>query len=230
MPKIKLTYFNIEGAAEPVRLALAVAGQDYEDERINFPDWKDLKPKTPYGQLPLMVVDDGPTKTQSGAMLRWVGSACSKTLYPADKIYEIEEALGVLDDMRKAWEPCVYMSMAPTKYGRAEDFASTDEGKALIQSMRTTWIQNELPIYLGRIEGLLEKAGGDKWLVAGCNDPTIADCMAVSQLRAYTKGHMDHVDKTCLESHPKVVAYVKRFCDLPQIKGRYSDGIGSSAY
>ena len=67
---IKLTYFNIEAAAEPTRLALALAGQKYEDDRIEFKDWPTLKPKTPYGALPLMVIDNGPVKTQSMAMLR----------------------------------------------------------------------------------------------------------------------------------------------------------------
>ena len=229
MPKIKLTYFNIEGAAEPTRLALAVAGQEYEDERINFPDWKDLKPKTPYGNLPLMVIDDGPVKTQSMAMLRWVGATCSKTLYPQDKLYEIEEAMGVLDDLVKAWAPNMYMGMMPQKYGYPEGYNQTDEGKDKIKSMRQAFVKNELPTYLGRIEGLLDKSGGD-WLVAGTTEPTIADCYAVAQLRSFTKGHVDHVDTKCLETHPKVVAYCKRFCDLPQIKGRYENGIGSAAY
>eukprot|EP00529_Nitzschia_sp_RCC80_P039198 CAMPEP_0113493720 /NCGR_PEP_ID=MMETSP0014_2-20120614/28737_1 /TAXON_ID=2857 /ORGANISM="Nitzschia sp." /LENGTH=56 /DNA_ID=CAMNT_0000387591 /DNA_START=118 /DNA_END=285 /DNA_ORIENTATION=+ /assembly_acc=CAM_ASM_000159 len=49
--KIKLTYFDIEGAGEPVRLALVMSGAEFEDDRIKFPDWGALKPKTPYGQL-----------------------------------------------------------------------------------------------------------------------------------------------------------------------------------
>jgi hypothetical protein len=64
--KIKLTYFDIEGAAEPTWLALALAGQEYEDDRVKFlPDWTELNPKTPYSQLPLMTIDDGPVRTQS---------------------------------------------------------------------------------------------------------------------------------------------------------------------
>jgi glutathione S-transferase len=226
--KIKLTYFDIEGAAEPTRLALALAGQDYEDERIKFPDWKELKPKTPYGQLPLMTIDDGPIKTQSGAMLRWVGAECSNTLYPREKIYDIEEALGVLVDFQNAWTPCAYMGMAPKKYGHPEGFGSTEEGKELTKNMRENFEKNELPMFLGRIEGLLAR-GGDKWIVPG-DHPTIADCAVVAFLRSFTKGHMDHVDTNCLKTHPKVEAYAKRFCDLPQIQGRYTDGIGSSAY
>ena len=228
MPKIKLTYFDIEGAAEPVRLALALAGQEYEDERINFPDWAGLKPKMPHGQLPVMQIDGGDMKTQSGAMIRWVGHECSKTLYPLDKIYEVEEAVGVVGDFQRAWQPCLYISMRPQIFGYPEGFSSTDEGKEKVKVMRTKFVKEELPLYLGHLEDML-KASGGKWLVKG-DEPTIADCMAVSLLRSFTKGHVDHVDTKCLETHPKVVDYVKNFCELPQIKGRYDNGLGSMKY
>jgi glutathione S-transferase len=227
-PKIKLTYFDIEGAGEPTRLALALSETKYEDVRIKFPEWKDLKPKTPYGNLPVMEIDDGPVKTQSGAMLRWVGAECSDTLYPRDKLYDIEEAIGVIGDLQKAWEPCLYLAMRPQAFGYEEDFPKTEKGKELIKSMREKFVKNDLPNYLGRIEGLIDKSGG-KWLVAG-DHPTIADCMAVALLRGYTRGHIDHIDTKCLETNPKIVDYCKRFCDLPQIKGRYDSGIGSAAY
>merc|ERR1712020_865342 len=52
--KIKLTYFNLRGRAEPSRLILAQAGVDYEDHRIEKEEWPALKPKTPCGQLPVL--------------------------------------------------------------------------------------------------------------------------------------------------------------------------------
>jgi glutathione S-transferase len=228
MPKIKLTYFDIEGIAESVRLALALSESEYEDIRVQFQDWEQVKPTTPYGQLPLITIDDGPVRTQSEAMLRWVGAECSSTLYPREKLYEIEEAIGVFGDFKKAWEPCHIMGLAPQIYGHAEVFAQTQEGKELIKSMRESFVQNDMPKFLGRIEGLIEKGGG-KWAVAG-DEPTIADCYIVAFLRGFTKGHLDYVDTRCLDVNPKVVEYCKRFFDLPQVKGRYSNGIGSSEY
>jgi glutathione S-transferase len=142
----------------------------------------------------------------------------------------VEEVMGVIGDFQNAWGPNLYMGMRPQNYGRPEGWSRTDEGKDMVKSMRTKFVKDELPMYLGRLEALLEKSGGDKWLVPGTTEPTIADCTAVSLLRSFTKGHIDHVDTKCLEVNPKVVAYVKRFCDLPQIKGRYENGLGSAAY
>merc|ERR1712125_288293 len=109
MPSIKLTYFDIEGVAEQIRLALVLSGTEFEDIRVKFPDWAEMKPTTPYGQLPLLTVDDGPTRTQSNAMLRWAGMLKpEKELYPADKVFDIQEAIGVIEDMNKSFIPCIY--------------------------------------------------------------------------------------------------------------------------
>jgi len=75
---------------------------------------------------------------------------------------------------------------------------------------------------------MLEKSG-EKWLVEGLDDPTIADCYAVSFLRSFTKGHIDYVDTDCLSESPKIVDYIKRFCALPQINGWYKDGLGGKS-
>ncbi len=40
---------DIEGVAEPIRLAFALADVEFEDDRINFSQWPELKPKTPHG-------------------------------------------------------------------------------------------------------------------------------------------------------------------------------------
>ena len=69
---IKLTYFDIPGAGEKIRLALLLGKIPFKDERVGFQECGELKPKTPYGQLPLMELD-GEVFGQSGAMLQYAG-------------------------------------------------------------------------------------------------------------------------------------------------------------
>jgi glutathione S-transferase len=222
-PSIKLTYFDIEGAAEPVRLALVLSKTPFEDNRVQFSEWAELKPKTPGGQLPFMTIDDGPMRTQSKAMLRWVGCNLSDTLYPSDNLFEIEEAIGVAEDVQRSFNPAFYMGMAPFKFGHPEDFAKTDEGKKLVQELREKFVSEELPKYLQRFSDMLSSHGG-KWLVAGEN-PTVADCVAVPVLRSFTNGHLDFVNTNCLDGHPLVVEYIKNFCALDGVQGRYTKGL-----
>ena len=48
MAPVKVTYFNMRGRAEPLRLAAEVAGLDWEDVRVaGKEDWAALKPSTP---------------------------------------------------------------------------------------------------------------------------------------------------------------------------------------
>lgn len=239
---LKLTYFDIEGVAEPVRLALALAGVPFEDVRVKFPDWPELKPKTPYGQLPILQIDDNPeVMTQSGAMLRYCGkvftdSANYGSLYPDDKLYEIEQVIGLVTDLNNAFTPALSIAIRPILLGYAEGFQSTDEGKLRTEQLRTTFCESILPIFLAYFDDMLQKSqdynkkngasdSDNYWLVPGTS-PTIADCFAVPYLRRYSRGYIDYIPSNCLETHPRVVQYLERFCALPEIQGRYPDGIG----
>ena len=46
MPSYKLIYFDIRGRAEVARLLFAEAGQEYEDKRLKFDDWSEIKKST----------------------------------------------------------------------------------------------------------------------------------------------------------------------------------------
>jgi glutathione S-transferase len=45
MPTYKVMYFDIKGRGESIRMALAVAGQEFEDVRYNYAEeWQKVKP------------------------------------------------------------------------------------------------------------------------------------------------------------------------------------------
>jgi glutathione S-transferase len=198
----------------------------FEDERISFKDWPAFRATTPQGLVPLMTLTDkngkSTTRTQSNAMLRYVG-AQKPVLYPQDKFFDIDEALGIVGDLEASFEPPFNIAYAPSTLGYPADFAKADEGKQAIKQLRTKWVKEEMPKQLDYLVRLLDKNGG-KWL-ASTDGPTIVDCKAVPLLRSFTRGVVENVPENCLETHPKIVAYVKRFCALGPVKGRYTSGV-----
>ncbi|CAM9889837.1 unnamed protein product, partial [Ectocarpus sp. 4 AP-2014] len=71
-PKLILTYFDMAGAAEPIRWALEKGGLEWEDKRLTREEFGELKPSLPNGQVPVLSVD-GFELAQSMAILRYVG-------------------------------------------------------------------------------------------------------------------------------------------------------------
>jgi len=175
--------------------------------------------------LPLMYIgDDTKPKVQSGAMLRYAATLNpSANLYPSDKLWEIEEAIGLLADFSRVWQPCVVLAMRPQVFGYPEDFSKTPEGQEKIKDMRMNFIQSELPKWLKFFADMIDENGGGKFL---CGDsPTIADCMVVPTFRGFTRGYIDHVPADCLDVEPRIVDYIKRFVALEKIQGRYTSGL-----
>ena len=68
-PELTMIYFPVRALAEPARMILEFGGVAYEDaspQQAYGVPWKDAKDKTPFGQLPLLLVDgkaDGLART-----------------------------------------------------------------------------------------------------------------------------------------------------------------------
>lgn len=78
MASYKLIYFNLKGRAELIRLMFNLAGQPFEDQRVEFADWSKLKETFAFKQLPVLEVKetDGRVTTiaQSNSIVRFVAS------------------------------------------------------------------------------------------------------------------------------------------------------------
>lgn len=54
--KVALIYFDLPGRAEVTRILLNYAGIPFEDRHVTRDQWPELKPTTPFGQLPVLEV------------------------------------------------------------------------------------------------------------------------------------------------------------------------------
>ena len=216
---IKLTYFDIEGAAEPVRLALTLTETSFEDDRVKFENWPALKATTKYGQLPVMKIGED-TVVQSGAMLRHIGrNYGGGKLYPSEPkaVLETEEVLGLIEDFNRAWTPCLYIGMRPAAFGYPEDFTKTDAGKATMKALRESFLKETLPTYMKHFTAQI---GSRKFLLG--DEPTVADCLLFPNLRKFQRGFIDHVPADSLDQYTEIAAYIQRVKDIPAIAKWYS--------
>ena len=69
MDKPRLTYFDAPvSRGEECRLALHLAGIEFDDVRIKSADWPAMKEQTPYGGLPVLELPGQPPLAPSGAV------------------------------------------------------------------------------------------------------------------------------------------------------------------
>ncbi|CAM9191170.1 unnamed protein product [Scytosiphon promiscuus] len=201
MSPIKFSYFDLPAMGEPVRLALAQSGVEWEDNRIKSEDWPALKPTTPYGQLPLMEVE-GRVIPQSYAQLRYVGKIGD--LYPTDPIqaaYCDAAADAVLD---------IHTPM------RASIFEKDQEKK---MEMRKDLAENLIPTWLANVEKVLESAGGKHFAggKASQSHLSIGDIAIVARLNWLKAGVLDGIPSTIVDGSPLLSSLVERVMAEPRI-------------
>ncbi|CAJ0936097.1 unnamed protein product, partial [Mesorhabditis belari] len=67
----KLYYFDVRGSAEPIRMLFALAGEKFEDYRVNDEEWTTMKAKMPNGRMPVLEIN-GLQIAQSASILRYL--------------------------------------------------------------------------------------------------------------------------------------------------------------
>merc|ERR1719253_2198223 len=81
-----------------MRLALEIGEFAYTDKRVEFKEWGDLKPNTPFGTLPVLTLADGTSIGNQRAAARFIGQACG--LYPGGLAgAKIDDIYDACDDL-----------------------------------------------------------------------------------------------------------------------------------
>uniref|UniRef100_A0A0N5AYE0 Glutathione S-transferase 1 n=1 Tax=Syphacia muris TaxID=451379 RepID=A0A0N5AYE0_9BILA len=192
MTKYKLTYFNAMGRAELMRMMFALKGVEYEDVRISKEDWPNMKPTTPFGQLPLLEVD-GKVLAQSVAIAIYLANKLGLNGANDWEAAKIHEIFGATEDLFNAVIPAFKCEDPETK-------------KKLIAEFE----KDHLDLYFQRI-GKMLVANGTGYIVG--KQISVADL-----LLANIAGLFGHMCQNTMAKHPDLTKFKEKIFAIPQIK------------
>lgn len=143
MPEYKLTYFDSKALGEVIRFILSYGGVDFQDIRIDrSTSWTDIKPRMPYGQLPILEID-GKVYHQTLPICRYLAKQFDiggKTDLDA---LEIDAIANSIYDFRKTLAPYYWDKNPVTKAEKREAILNVT-----------------IPFYMKRFDDLVRKNGG----------------------------------------------------------------------
>lgn len=198
--KARLIYFDAPvSRGEECRLALHLAGVDFEDVRIKSAEWPQLKPQTPYGALPVLELPDRPPLAQSNAILVLIGRRHG--LHPSDD-FEAARHEGMMqhvEDLRGVVGPTISMPDAEKKAAREKIAADYLPAWGAAAEKNIT----ESPFF-----------GGEKL--------NVVDLKLHMAVRWFIGGKVDHIPATIFGAYPNLMRVHDAVRDHPGVKAWYA--------
>jgi prostaglandin-H2 D-isomerase / glutathione transferase len=193
-----LTYFDFDGSRGlECRLALTLAGVDFEDVRIKRGQWMDLKPQQPYGALPVLAVD-GKRLAHSAAILGFIGRAHG--LHPSDP-------------WDAARHDAVMVSVEDLRHKVSGRRGMSDEDKKTErEAFAAGWLRQWASTVSDELKGpFLE---GDTL--------SVADLKIFVILRAFLGGTYDHIPASTFDAWPKLAAHQAAVSEYPAVAAYFA--------
>lgn len=213
MKEVRLTYLDFEGLGEPIRVALKLAGVDFEDRRLSFDEFKTIKHTFPSGVVP--VLQDGESvMPQFKAIMRYLGRKYDLAPKNVEENFLVDEVLETVEDMNGTYINTIYMGMKPQVFGMQN--ATEEYKKTVIKKMRGKICAEPLPKFLERVNEVVEKQG-----ILNGNKVTIADIYVYCSLRRLRAGYLDHIPQDIYIKHENLVHLMRKMEEMPEIKTHY---------
>jgi prostaglandin-H2 D-isomerase / glutathione transferase len=199
MTKPKLTYFDAPvSRGEECRLALHLAGIDFEDVRINPTAWPALKEQMPYGGMPVLELPGHAPLAHSNAILVLIGRRYG--LHPADDLEAArhEGMMQHVEDLRAVVAPTLRMGEAEKKAAR----------EAIVAGFLPAWARSAEK----NIPGEPYFAGAKLHVV---------DLKLHMAVRWFIGGKVDHIPATIFSGYRKLIGVHDAVRDHAGVKSWY---------
>ena len=197
MSKPRLIYFDFAGSrGEECRIALHLAGIDFDDVRVKNADWPALKESMPFGAMPVLEVPGKPPLAHSNAILVLIGR--QHGLHPVDSFEAArhEAVMCAVEELRHTITPTLRISDPEQKRAAREALATTE---------LATWGSQ------------VERQLGDGPFVGG-QALQVADIKLYMVVRWLTSGTLDHVPANVLDHCPKLLRLFGAVGEHPGVK------------
>ena len=201
MIKPKLTYFDAPSSrGEECRLALHLAGVDFDDHRIKREDWPALKAKSPFGGIPFLEMAGHPALGESNAILVLIGR---------------QHGLHPKDDFEAARHEAVMGQVEICRMVLGQTLRITDEAEK--KKAREELAASFLPTWAGNVE----KEIGDGPFFGGAK-LHVVDFKLHMIVRWLAGGKMDHIPATIFSTFPKLTRIHDAVRDDARVKAWYA--------
>ena len=201
MTQPKLIYFDAPvSRGEECRLALHIAGVDFEDVRLKREEWLALKPTTPFGSVPVLEMPGKAPLAQSNAILVLIGRQYG--LHPKDDFEAArhEAMMCHVEDLRGAVGPTLRITDESEKKKARE---------ALVATFLPKWAEQA------------EKQIGDGPLFGG-TQVHVVDLKIHMAVRWFLGGKVDHIPATIFSAFPKLSRVHDAVRDDARVKAWYA--------
>ncbi|KAF6207935.1 hypothetical protein GE061_016384 [Apolygus lucorum] len=180
MPTYKLTYFDIKGLGEGIRLLLSYMGKDFEDNRFAFATdptspWHKLKSEFKYGKLPMLEID-GQQLFQSTAICRYLADEAGLLGANAWENLQIDIIAGSVKDLAAELMAIFRDRNADTKVEKMKVFKektvpfylsiydkTVKENNGYLANGKLSWVELWFLGFVESIEAVVEEPIFDKY-------------------------------------------------------------------
>ncbi|OXA58261.1 glutathione S-transferase [Folsomia candida] len=145
----KLTYWDLEGRGEPIRMLFAAANVKFIDNRISKESWPELKERMPWGQIPILEFD-GKVIAQSLTICRYLAQKYNFAGRDPWESAKCDEYVDALTDLVGGMKGIVH--------------AENDQVRA---TRKAKFLQETMSGCLGKFEELMASQVDSSFLVGG---------------------------------------------------------------